>query len=121
MFHHWLFMHPTCRACGFKYERDPGYFLGSIYVNYALTAIVSAVVYISLRFGLNVSNWILLPSLLAWCIVFPLFFFPYARAYWLAMDLSFDRHQEDDDWPPPPPGYVETEATSPPVSDRENS
>lgn len=105
MFHHWVMMHPQCKACGLKYERDPGYFLGSIYINYGITAIVSTIVYISLRFGVGVSNWVILPSLLVWCITFPLIFFPFARAYWLAMDLSFDRHLTDDEWPEPPAGY----------------
>jgi len=83
-------MNERCRHCGFKYEREPGYFLGSIYVNYGLTAIISTIVYIGLRFGAGWPNvWVLGP-LLVFCIVFPLFFFRYARAYWLAMDCYFD-------------------------------
>ena len=97
-------MHPKCDACGSKYEREPGYFLGSIYVNYGLTALTTTFVYITLHFGADVSNWWLLPPLLAFCLTFPLLFFPYARAYWLAMDLSFDQINDEPDVPPP--GYV---------------
>jgi hypothetical protein len=33
-------MHPTCPACGLRYEREPGYFIGSLYISYALATII---------------------------------------------------------------------------------
>ena len=36
-------MHPTCPHCGIKYEREPGFFLGSIYINYGITALIVAI------------------------------------------------------------------------------
>lgn len=30
-------MHETCSYCGLKYEQEPGYFVGAMYVSYALT------------------------------------------------------------------------------------
>ena len=37
-------MHEHCPVCGLKYEREPGFFIGAMYVNYAFTvAIVIAV------------------------------------------------------------------------------
>ena len=39
----------------------------------------------------------IVPPLVAFCILFPVLFFPFARAYWLAMDLSFDRYRGEDD------------------------
>ena len=32
----WLAMHERCPVCGLKFEREPGYFLGAMYVSYAL-------------------------------------------------------------------------------------
>jgi len=104
MFRRWLVMHPVCSSCGLKYEREPGYFLGSIYVNYALTALTTTFVYVTLHFGVQLSNWWVVPPLVAFCILFPLAFFPFARAYWLAMDLSFDQINDEPDQPPP--GFV---------------
>lgn len=104
MFHQWFRMYPQCNHCGLKYERDPGYFLGSIYINYGLTAIITTIVYIVTHFAFDMPNWWVVPPLLAFCIIFPLFFFPFARAYWLAMDLSFDKYKDQEDLPPPP-GY----------------
>ncbi|MCA9092401.1 MAG: DUF983 domain-containing protein [Planctomycetaceae bacterium] len=90
MFQGLFYMKPVCGHCGLKYEREPGYFLGSIYVNYGVTAVLSAVMYITGRFRIGLSNQLLLPILLTFCIVFPVLIFRYARAWWLAMDLSFD-------------------------------
>jgi uncharacterized protein (DUF983 family) len=84
-------MRPDCRQCGLHYEREPGYFLGSIYVNYGLTAIFTTAVYVLLRFILDLPNAYVVWPLAAFCLIFPILFFRYARAYWLAMDLSFDR------------------------------
>lgn len=83
-------MRPECRHCGFKYEREPGYFLGSIYVNYGITAVVTTLSYLLFHFWLGLDNRIVVGPLVAFCVLFPTFFFRYARAYWLAMDCSFD-------------------------------
>ncbi len=84
-------MEPTCTECGFKYEREPGYFLGSAYVNYGLTALIVTFSYIVLRLILRIENHILIGPLAAFCVLFPLFSFRYARAFWMAMDCHFDR------------------------------
>src|SRR5215471_5649637 len=83
-------MHERCAACGLKYEREPGYFLGSIYVNYGVTALAITIAWVVLRFGCGVeSRWLLL-GLLAFCVLFQTLFFRHARALWLAMDCRFD-------------------------------
>ena len=97
LFHHWVLMYPKCEHCGLTYEREPGYFLGSIYVNYGLTALITTFVYVGFHIVLGYSNAWVVPPLVAFCILFPVLFFPFARAYWLAMDLSFDRYRGEDD------------------------
>ena len=32
-------MHTHCSECGYAFEKEPGYFLGAMYVSYALTVI----------------------------------------------------------------------------------
>ena len=97
MFSGWFRMHPVCSHCGLRYERDPGYFLGSIYVNYGLTTIITVVLYVSLHFGAEIENNLVAWPLAVFCVIFPMFFWRYARAYWLAMDCSFDRTGFDQD------------------------
>ena len=51
LFRGWFRMHRSCDSCGLVFERGPGYWLGSIYVNYGLTALVVTVAYLALWFS----------------------------------------------------------------------
>lgn len=73
-----------------KYERDPGYFLGSIYINYGLTAVGLTFLYVLLHFGFNWSNTQLALPLAVFCCVLPMLVFRHTRALWLAMDCHWD-------------------------------
>ena len=88
-------MFETCDQCNLKYERAPGYFLGSIYINYGLTALCVTIGYVSLHFGQSIPNRQLMPYLIGFCILFPTLFYRHARALWITMDSFFD---EQDFW-----------------------
>lgn len=87
----WFTMPQRCPVCNLKYERAPGYFLGSSYINYALTAVALTVMYMALHFGLGWSNRELTFPLVGFCVLFPLISFRHARALWLALDCHFDK------------------------------
>lgn len=72
------------------FERAPGYFLGSTYLNYGFTAMTLTPLYMYLHFGLGWSNQVLTVPLLLYCTIVPLVVFRYARAWWLAMDCMLD-------------------------------
>ena len=88
---HWFVMHERCEACGLKYERDRGYFLGSTYVNYGWTGSLLVVLYMGLHFGLGLSNTQLAFPLAAVFVGVPIVMWRHARSVWLAMDCLFDR------------------------------
>jgi uncharacterized protein (DUF983 family) len=90
LFRNWFTMHPQCNQCGFHFERGPGYWLGSIYVNYGLTALVVTAGYLGLFFSEAIGQTALLWLSAGFCLLFPLCFFRYARAVWIAVDLYFD-------------------------------
>jgi uncharacterized protein (DUF983 family) len=90
LFAGWFRMHETCPHCRLRYERAPGYFLGSTYINYCVTALAVMVVYFSLHLGAGLSNRALAAPLAVFCIAFPLYFFRYARSLWLAIDYHLD-------------------------------
>jgi uncharacterized protein (DUF983 family) len=94
LFRGWLSMHERCGHCGRRFQREPGYFLGSIYFNYGVTTVLVATIYLGLFFTTDVSPELLLGLLTAFCVLFPLWFFRYARSLWLALDWHYD--------PPPP-------------------
>jgi uncharacterized protein (DUF983 family) len=90
LFHGYLRMPRECESCGLKFEREPGYFLGSIYFNYGVTALFVTVAVLLLMIFTKVSERTLLLSLGAFCVLFPMWFFRYARALWMAWDHFAD-------------------------------
>jgi uncharacterized protein (DUF983 family) len=86
----WFRMHERCSTCHLKYERSPGYFLGSTYVNYGQTALTMTAAYLILHFGYGIPKEWVAPPLAAYCVLWPLFWFRYARALFLAFDCYFD-------------------------------
>jgi uncharacterized protein (DUF983 family) len=90
MFRGWFKMHEHCSNCGIKFEREPGYFLGSIYFNYGLTALVVAIAYPVLMFNKVLDDKVLMPLTLGFVIVFPIIFFRHARALWAGFDQLMD-------------------------------
>ncbi len=84
-------MHRECPSCNYLIEREQGYFVGAIYVNYAITIAVCLGGYL-------LSEALLAPGLathlVVWgglAILIPLFSFRYARAIWLNADYFFSR------------------------------
>jgi hypothetical protein len=83
-------MNPECDHCHLHYEREPGYFLGSIYINYGLTALLVTVFYFALFFSDIVSPQTALWIVTAFALVFPIWFFRYARSLWMGFDHYWD-------------------------------
>jgi hypothetical protein len=83
-------MHTDCAHCHLHYEREPGYFLGSVYFNYGLTALLVTLGYFMLYFSGLTSDRTTLVSITALALLFPLWFFRYARSLWLGFDHFWD-------------------------------
>ncbi len=90
LFTGWVRMPRQCEVCGLKFEREPGYFLGSIYFNYGVTAFIVTIAALSMMMFTEASERTLLFSLGTFCVLFPLWFFRYARALWMAWDHFAD-------------------------------
>lgn len=88
----WLFppMYERCPACNLKFDREPGYFLGAMYIGYGLgvitIALLAALVW-------EVLKWPLIKSTVAGMILFlpltPVLTWM-ARVLWIYMDQAFD-------------------------------
>jgi hypothetical protein len=83
-------MHQRCRVCDLKFEREEGYFLGAMYISYAL-ALVTIV-------GLAMLLWLATSwSLQKITIVAILLFLPlaptltlFSRVLWIYLDWAID-------------------------------
>ncbi len=90
LFRGWLSMLGSCSDCGRKFDREAGYLLGSIYFNYGVTAFLVVIFYFSFYFAEAMTNRGRLLVLGVFSLLFPLWFFRYARALWIAFDEQFD-------------------------------
>ena len=106
-----------CSCCYFKFEREMGYFVGAMYINYGATIIMAFAGFFALdyltpiAFYLNVILW------MVFCILFPIFFFRYSRSLW----LSFDYIVNPAEAPDPRPEGVSTVHQHTPSHSQERS
>jgi uncharacterized protein (DUF983 family) len=115
----WFMPLDGCPKCGYPYEREPGYFLLSIFaINYGVAAFLGLIIYLILDF------WVRLPieaTLVLTIIPIPLFnlwFARHSKALFLAFDLFFDPHHRDKgdgDQPVAGPSRVPKDPNSQPV------
>lgn len=83
-------MHDQCAQCGRPFQRGPGFFLGSIYFNYGVTGLLVIVLYFTFFFTELLTDRQLLIFMTAFALFFPVWFFRYARALWIAFDELWD-------------------------------
>ena len=89
LFTGWFAMLERCGFCGMRFEREQGYFVGAIYVNYAVTVIVALTGYLLLWGFTSISTRGQLLLWVPFVILFPLWFFRYSRSLWLALAYLF--------------------------------
>jgi uncharacterized protein (DUF983 family) len=92
-----LTMHENCSHCGAKFEREPGFFLGSIYINYGITALVTLAGYIAMMLTRTWENneTLRLILLLTVAVILPILLHRHARSLWLGFDQWHDPRPEE--------------------------
>ncbi len=91
LFTGWFTMPPACDSCGLNLRREPGFYLGSIYINYGVTALFTIALYGLLVLACGLSAEQALAICLVAAVLLPLWLFRYARAFLLAIDTSVNR------------------------------
>lgn len=88
LFRRWFTIAERCPRCGLRLQREEGGFLGSMTVNYAVTALVWVVVLVAwLVLDLpDVHVAALTVTSIAIAVIVPLAFFPFAKTIWAAVD-----------------------------------
>lgn len=84
-------MNRHCPVCGLRFEREPGYFLGAMYVSYAFASII-------IGLGLAVlyhlapawSDLAVYAGAVGILVPFVPFIFRYSRVIWMTFDRSID-------------------------------
>lgn len=84
-------MHEKCPNCKLKYEREPGFFYGAMYVSYALTvALWVSVAVVSFVFFQNFNPWIFMISGIVLLLILLPGIYRLSRAVWLTMFVSYE-------------------------------
>lgn len=83
-------MHERCPECELKFEREPGYFLGAMYVSYGIGVIILALLCLLLW---RLTDWGLNRVILGACVFFLPFVLPVtllSRVLWIYFDRAVD-------------------------------
>ena len=83
-------MHFNCGHCDLKFEREQGYFVGAIYINYAATVAIAVPGFFILD---TFTHMTIDQQLILWvpfAVIFPLLFFHHSRSIWLVLDHLFN-------------------------------
>lgn len=83
-------MNDNCAHCGLKFEREQGYFIGAIYINYAATVVIAVPGFFLLDAFANITIKQQLALWVLFAVIFPLLFFHHSRSLWLALDHYFN-------------------------------
>ncbi len=83
-------MHDRCPVCDLRFEREPGYFLGAMYVSYALGLVIVALLAALLW---SLTGWWITKDTI-WAVLLFLPFAPtitlFARVLWIYLDQAID-------------------------------
>jgi uncharacterized protein (DUF983 family) len=87
-------MYEYCPACGLRFEREAGYFLGAMYISYILG--VGIIVLIATALWAITGWWVTKSTM--WAVVLFLPLAPsityFSRVLWIYLDQSFDPDRE---------------------------
>jgi uncharacterized protein (DUF983 family) len=90
VFRRWFAMYERCPHCELRFEREPGYFVGAMYLNYGLTVavVIAGHFCLDVLVPLSLATHVVLWGAVA--ILLPLLLFRHSRCLWLAFDFTFD-------------------------------
>ena len=85
-------MADRCPTCAYRFEREEGFFLGAYVMNLVIAqglVILLAVVPAIILFNTNpdASLWPLVAGGVVGAVVAPLFFYPWSKTLWVAIEL----------------------------------
>jgi uncharacterized protein (DUF983 family) len=82
-------MHAQCPVCGLRFEREPGYFTGAMYLSYGLALLTTAPVWLPMAWlGRSLGEVLVASGFLL--IAGSPWLFRYSRVMWLYLDHAID-------------------------------
>lgn len=82
-------MYENCPHCGLKYEQEPGFFYGAMYVSYALTVGLWVTLAVAIFTFINISPWLFLAiGVISLFLLLPIIY-RLSRAIWLNIFVKY--------------------------------
>jgi hypothetical protein len=106
VFDGWFTMKPLCPACGLRFEKEAGGFLGAMVLNY-IVAFGAWIAMLTIALFLTVPDVPVAPLLVASVVILvgvPLWFFPRSKMLWAGIEFLVHRSE---------PGYRSPVARDP--------
>ena len=94
-------MYPTCSCCGERYEREPGYFYGAMYVSYALTVGWFIVTWAINSFFIHAGTWSYIAFIAISMVLLMTLTMRVSRLIWLNLFTRYDETKAKCDQNPP--------------------
>ncbi len=107
LFRGWFQARAVCSACGFRLEREDGYYLGAMLLNVIVAELIVVIgAAVTMIRTWPSPPWALLTfGAMAAVVVFPIALYPFSRSLWLALDLYVQ--------PPRPEEYEQPASPAP--------
>lgn len=96
IFSNWAALEEFCPTCGFKFEREPGYFVGALIINMAVALFVFLLTLVGgmALFWPDVPWNALSAATIGVMLVVPIAFYPWSKSIWMAIELSYHKLEE---------------------------
>jgi uncharacterized protein (DUF983 family) len=78
-----------CERCGFLVEREEGFFIGAMAINYAIAALPLIVVFV-LVFMNRIGVPLAIGIVIGWGTIVPILFYRSSKSLWMALVYFFD-------------------------------
>jgi len=105
LFHHWFTMAERCPRCNLKFERIEGHSAGALGINTVMSLIAILCAGVA-GLVLTFPELPLLPltvMIISVAVLFPIFFYPFSKTVWTAIDLRMRPPEADEILP----GYAD--------------
>ncbi|CAN5568485.1 hypothetical protein BH24ACT26_BH24ACT26_10830 [soil metagenome] len=87
----WFRMTETCPHCGYRFEREDGYWVSAMIVNTAVTEVLFGIIFVAVLIAtIPDVDWapLLIVGLVTNTLV-PVFFYPLSKTVWVALNIYF--------------------------------
>jgi uncharacterized protein (DUF983 family) len=91
-------MRDRCPQCGYIFEREEGYWVGAVIMNFVFVEAWFALLFVTIVFATAPDiPWV--PLLIVAIVtngILPVILYPYSKTLWMALDLHFHPHRMEE-------------------------